>query len=58
MSQPGLYLDHTSKRLREEQDRVRLYLDESTHRPLIAIVEAHLLSDHLETLLSNGPFVF
>jgi hypothetical protein len=54
IKQPGLYLAHASKRLREEQDRIRLYLDESTHRPLIGIVENHLLSEHLDTILSSG----
>ncbi|XP_028315928.1 cullin-4B [Gouania willdenowi] len=48
------YLHHVNKRLEEEADRVITYLDQSTHKPLIATVEKQLLGEHLTTTLQKG----
>ncbi|OWK00835.1 hypothetical protein Celaphus_00016846 [Cervus elaphus hippelaphus] len=48
------YLDHVSKRLEEEADRVITYLDHSTQKPLIACVEKQLLGEHLTAILQKG----
>ncbi|VTJ83707.1 Hypothetical predicted protein [Marmota monax] len=48
------YLNHVSKRLEEEGDRVITYLDHSTQRPLIACVEKQLLGEHLTAILQKG----
>lgn len=44
------YLNHVSKRLEEEGDRVITYLDHSTQKPLIACVEKQLLGEHLTAI--------
>lgn len=48
------YLNHVSKRLEEEGDRVITYLDHSTQKPLIACVEKQLLGEHLTAILQKG----
>ncbi|KAJ8783267.1 hypothetical protein J1605_009350 [Eschrichtius robustus] len=48
------YLNHVSKRLGEEGDRVITYLDHSTQKPLIACVEKQLLGEHLTAILQKG----
>lgn len=48
------YLNHVSKRLEEEGDRVITYLDHSTQKPLIACVEKQLLGEHLTAILHKG----
>ncbi|XP_004704475.2 cullin-4A isoform X1 [Echinops telfairi] len=48
------YLNHVSKRLEEEGDRVITYLDHSTQKPLIASVEKQLLGEHLTAILQKG----
>ncbi|XP_001515026.2 cullin-4A isoform X1 [Ornithorhynchus anatinus] len=48
------YLDHVSKRLEEEGDRIITYLDQSTQKPLIACVEKQLLGEHLTAILQKG----
>ncbi|CAO2611491.1 Cul4a [Lemmus lemmus] len=48
------YLNHVSKRLEEEADRVITYLDHSTQKPLIACVEKQLLGEHLAAILHKG----
>ncbi|EDM08876.1 similar to cullin 4A (predicted), isoform CRA_b [Rattus norvegicus] len=48
------YLNHVSKRLEEEADRVITYLDHSTQKPLIACVEKQLLGEHLTAILQKG----
>ena len=50
------YLDHVSKRLEEEADRVITYLDHSTQKSLIACVEKQLLGEHLTAILQKGRF--
>lgn len=52
--QPGLYLEHVARRLREERDRIRFYLDESTNRRLTDILEQQLITRHLDNLLKQG----
>uniref|UniRef100_A0A1D5Q2F9 Cullin-4A n=1 Tax=Macaca mulatta TaxID=9544 RepID=A0A1D5Q2F9_MACMU len=48
------YLNHVSKRLEEEGDRVITYLDHGTQKPLIACVEKQLLGEHLTAILQKG----
>ncbi|KAB1267570.1 Cullin-4A [Camelus dromedarius] len=48
------YLNHVSRRLEEEGDRVITYLDHSTQKPLIACVEKQLLGEHLTAILQKG----
>jgi len=48
------YLVHCEQRLREETDRCHEYLDASTRKPLIAIVEAELLQRHTAAMLEKG----
>ncbi|PAV80121.1 hypothetical protein WR25_24733 [Diploscapter pachys] len=51
---PTEYLVHVEKRLFEEEERVDVYLDENTRKPLIAIVEAALIEAHTNTILTKG----
>ncbi|GFN79945.1 cullin-4a [Plakobranchus ocellatus] len=48
------YLLHVDKRLAEENERLLLYLDQSTRKPLILCVEKHLLENHLKYILQKG----
>ncbi|DBA01455.1 TPA: hypothetical protein N0F65_005574 [Lagenidium giganteum] len=48
------FLLHVEKRLQEENDRVVHYLDVSTKRQLIHVVESKLLKPHTTTLLERG----
>ncbi|XP_034111522.1 cullin-4A [Drosophila nasuta] len=48
------YLQHVSKRLVEENERLLHYLDSSTKHPLIYNVEKELLAEHLTTILQKG----
>uniref|UniRef100_A0A5F4W121 Cullin-4A n=1 Tax=Callithrix jacchus TaxID=9483 RepID=A0A5F4W121_CALJA len=48
------YLNHVSKRLEEEGDRVITFLDHGTQKPLIACVEKQLLGEHLTAILQKG----
>jgi len=52
--QVSFYLLHVERRLAEESDRALSYLDASTRRPLIAVVEQHLLHDHVAAILEKG----
>lgn len=45
---------HVERRFSEEQGRVGAYLDDSTRRPLVAVLEAQLLSAHAGPMLSKG----
>lgn len=54
LSQVAEYLKHVEVRLGHENDRVNHYLDHSTRRPLIAVVEKQLLEEHIEGLVSRG----
>lgn len=45
---------NTQLRLSEEYDRCAQYLDVSTRKPLIAVVEKQLVSQHLAALLERG----
>ena len=47
------YLHMVEQRLREECNRVAHYLDPSTKAKIVAVVEAELLSAHMETLLGS-----
>ncbi|EDV59574.1 cullin-4A [Drosophila erecta] len=48
------YLQHVNKRLAEENERLRHYLDSSTKHPLIYNVEKELLAEHLTSILQKG----
>ncbi|TMW67602.1 hypothetical protein Poli38472_011222 [Pythium oligandrum] len=48
------FLVHVENRLREENDRVVHYLDASTRKQLIHVVESKLLKPHTNTLLERG----
>uniref|UniRef100_A0A0B7AC95 Cullin-4A n=1 Tax=Arion vulgaris TaxID=1028688 RepID=A0A0B7AC95_9EUPU len=48
------YLLHVEKRLTEENERLLLYLDQSTKKPLIQCVEKYLLENHLKQILQKG----
>lgn len=48
------YLHHVERRLREEEERLLHYLDQSTRRPLISCVEEQLIQKHLGALLQKG----
>jgi len=50
---PG-YLAHAEKRLREENERLLHYLDQSSKWQLIHTVEKQLLAQHLSSILSKG----
>lgn len=54
LEQTPLYLRHVHTRLTEELQRVENYLCQSTKKELIALVEAQLLADHLQTILEKG----
>lgn len=48
------YLIHVDKRLTEENERLLLYLDQSTKKSLISCVEKHLLENHMKQILQKG----
>jgi len=48
------YMSHVERRLREENDRLIHYLDQSSKWQLVAVVERQLISEHLQTILSKG----
>ena len=50
---PG-YLAHAEKRLREENERLLHYLDQSSKWQLVHTVEKQLLALHLSSILSKG----
>ena len=50
---PG-YLGHAEKRLKEENERLLHYLDQSSKWQLVHTVEKQLLALHLSTILSKG----
>lgn len=48
------YLLHVDKRLGEENERLLLYLDQSTKKALISCVEKNLLENHMKQILQKG----
>ncbi|CAI5715722.1 unnamed protein product [Hyaloperonospora brassicae] len=48
------FLVHVEKRLHDEIERVNNYLDASTKKQLILVVESKLLKPHVATLLERG----
>lgn len=48
------YLAHVEKRLREENDRLLHYLDNSSKWQLIHTIEKMLISEHLSGILNKG----
>ncbi|VDO40115.1 unnamed protein product [Brugia timori] len=49
-----VYLRHVKKRLEEETNRVDYYLDFTTRKPLLAVTERCLISDHMESFINKG----
>lgn len=45
---------HEQKRLSEEYERCQNYLDGSTRKPLVAVIEKQLLEKHMADLLAKG----
>lgn len=45
---------HVELRIELEMDRREHYLDESTQKALIHVVEKHLLADHISVILDKG----
>lgn len=48
------YLQHCEQRLSEEYERCQVYLDASTRKPLMQVVERQLLSRFVAPLLEKG----
>eukprot|EP00005_Dracoamoeba_jomungandri_P002557 CAMPEP_0174254846 /NCGR_PEP_ID=MMETSP0439-20130205/4193_1 /TAXON_ID=0 /ORGANISM="Stereomyxa ramosa, Strain Chinc5" /LENGTH=744 /DNA_ID=CAMNT_0015336711 /DNA_START=181 /DNA_END=2415 /DNA_ORIENTATION=- len=48
------YLLHVKERIQEEQDRVNRYLDASTQKPLISVLENCLLVAHEDRIIEKG----
>jgi len=48
------FLEHVEKRLKEELDRVVTFLDSATRKPLVSLVEHHLLAPHVSSILDKG----
>lgn len=48
------FLLYIERRIKEENERVDLYLDESTRSPLLTRVEKCLISDHMQEVVDNG----
>ncbi|KAK5985122.1 Cullin-4 [Trichostrongylus colubriformis] len=48
------FLLHVERRMKEENERVDLYLDESTRTPLLMRAEKCLISDHMQEVVDNG----
>lgn len=48
------YLRHVELRLNEENERVLHYLDASTRKLLISIVDKYLIYSHLDSIISKG----
>ncbi|WFD34059.1 ubiquitin ligase (cullin) of SCF [Malassezia cuniculi] len=49
------YLAKAETRIREEEDRVELYLHDSSRRPLIEVCQQVLLSDHIDQIYNEVP---
>ncbi|KAK6057386.1 cullin family protein [Cooperia oncophora] len=47
------FLLHVERRIKEENERVDLYLDESTRTPLLTRAEKCLISDHMQEVVSR-----
>lgn len=48
------YLQHCESRLAAEYERCAQYLDPSTRKPLILVVEQQLVADHIPSILERG----
>ncbi|KAF8382850.1 cul-4 [Pristionchus pacificus] len=48
------YLNHVKRRLDEEFDRIQVYLDVGTKKPLISVVEETLITSHMKAFVSKG----
>ncbi|XP_052215829.1 cullin-4A-like [Dreissena polymorpha] len=48
------YLLHVEKRLEEENERLLHYLDQSTKKPVISLIEKQLLEQHISQMLQKG----
>jgi cullin-4 len=48
------YLAHCEARLAAEYERCAVYLDAATRKPLIAVVEAQLVAEHMPMIMQRG----
>ncbi|EPB74347.1 cullin family protein [Ancylostoma ceylanicum] len=48
------FLLYVERRLKEENERVDFYLDESTRAPLLTRAEKCMISDHMQEVVDNG----
>ncbi|WKY01288.1 hypothetical protein Q1695_015353 [Nippostrongylus brasiliensis] len=48
------FLLYVERRIKEENERIDLYLDESTRTPLLTRAEKCLISDHMQEVVDNG----
>ncbi|ETO28877.1 hypothetical protein RFI_08250 [Reticulomyxa filosa] len=48
------YLLHVRKRLKEEEKRVKNYLEAQTQRPITLLIEHEMIKKHVEDLLTKG----
>ncbi|RCN51280.1 cullin family protein [Ancylostoma caninum] len=48
------FLLYIERRLKEENERVDFYLDESTRAPLLTRAEKSMISDHMQEVVDNG----
>ncbi|VDM65096.1 unnamed protein product [Strongylus vulgaris] len=48
------FLLYIERRLKEENERVDFYLDESTRAPLLTRAEKCMISDHMQDVVDNG----
>ncbi|VDL67658.1 unnamed protein product [Nippostrongylus brasiliensis] len=51
------FLLYVERRIKEENERIDLYLDESTRTPLLTRAEKCLISDHMQEVVDNEYFV-
>lgn len=56
----SVYIKKVEQRIDEESERAKHYLDESTEREIVMVVEAELISKHMKTIveMENSGVVY
>jgi cullin-4 len=54
LAQPPEYLGAVNKILQDEGERLVQYLDSTTRRPLVGVLEEQLIAAHQQTVLEKG----
>lgn len=56
----SVYIKKVEQRIEEEGERAKHYLDESTEREIVKVVEEELISKHMKTIveMENSGVVF